>query len=248
MRGMIMAAVVLASAVSVPAATGGKTEVSAICDSAARLISQRSGVPVDVLRALTRTETGRKMAGQLRPWPWTVNMEGAGFWFETRSEALDFALKHHARGARSFDVGCFQINYRWHGEAFESIETMFDPEKNAAYAAKFLGDLYKESGNWGQAAGHYHSRTPSLSKKYRDRFTRILARLDPAPAPVPLPETPRAERRVAALSPRPTVGASASGLQLTIGAPRHASTPGAIRQSVFSDGSGLLPQGRPLFD
>ncbi|MEL6478752.1 MAG: lytic transglycosylase domain-containing protein [Pseudomonadota bacterium] len=234
------------------AAPDGRTEISAICDSAARLASQSSGVPVDVLRALTRTETGRKMAGRLRPWPWTVNMEGAGFWFDTREEALEFALRHHARGARSFDVGCFQINYRWHGEAFESIEMMFDPQKNAEYAAKFIGDLHRESGQWAIAAGHYHSRTPSLSKKYRDRFNRIRTALGPAPDAVPMPvvveTSPNPSRRLAGLVPHRSRGASASGLAPAISGPQHARTPGSVRLSAFSDGSGLLAPGRPLFD
>ncbi|MEM7508243.1 MAG: lytic transglycosylase domain-containing protein [Pseudomonadota bacterium] len=227
-------------------AAPSKREISAICDSSARVAGEARGVPVDVLRALTRTETGRRIGGNLSPWPWTVNMEGAGFWFETREEALDFVMKHHARGARSFDVGCFQINYRWHGEAFESIAAMFDPAANAAYAAKFLSDLHGESGKWSTAAGHYHSRTPELAKKYRGRFATILAGLGPAPDPVPLPPAPAPQ--LASLGPRPTFGASASGLPPEIGSPRHAANPGGVSLSAFSDGSGLLPQARPLLD
>lgn len=189
------------------------------------------------------------MQGRLRPWPWTVNMEGAGFWFDTREEALAFATAHHARGARSFDVGCFQINYRWHGEAFQSIETMFDPKKNAEYAAQFISDLHRESGEWAVAAGHYHSRTPSLSKKYRDRFSRILSALGPVQEPVPLPvAAPEPEQRVASFAARSSLGPSASGLQPVISGPQHARMPGAVRLSVFSDGSGLLSPGRPLFE
>ena len=30
-------------------------------------------------------------------------------------------------GRTSFDVGCFQINYFWHGRNFPSLESMFDP-------------------------------------------------------------------------------------------------------------------------
>jgi soluble lytic murein transglycosylase-like protein len=54
---------------------------------------------------------------------------------------------------------------------------MFDPDANAAYAARFLSELHAELGDWSRAAGAYHSRTPSFAWKYRARFDRIRARL-----------------------------------------------------------------------
>jgi hypothetical protein len=151
---------------------------SAICEEASEFAASRVGVPVDILRALTRTETGRNSGGSFQPWPWTVNMEGEGAWFATMSEALDFATKNFDRGARSFDIGCFQINYKWHGDAFASIEDMFDPRHNALYAAQFMLELYSELGSWSEAAGAYHSRTPEFASGYSDRFSRIFQNLD----------------------------------------------------------------------
>ena len=144
-----------------------------ICDIAAQTASDETGVPVSVLRAITRTETGRKRGGQLEPWPWTVNMEGEGRWFETEDAARNYVFKHFKRGARSFDVGCFQINYKWHGQAFRTIDQMFDPLENARYAADFLGRLHAETGDWSKAAGVYHSKTPKFAKRYRARFDKI---------------------------------------------------------------------------
>ena len=54
----------------------------------------------------------------MRAWPWAINREGKGYWFESREEALAFAKASLAEGRTSFDVGCVQINYRWHGHAF----------------------------------------------------------------------------------------------------------------------------------
>ncbi|MHA3914362.1 transglycosylase SLT domain-containing protein [Halovulum sp. GXIMD14793] len=164
------------------------TEISAICDQAGSWASQQTGVPRSVLQAITLTETGRKIAGAHRPWPWTVNMEGTGKWFATRQEALDYVMEHYNKGARSFDVGCFQINYRWHGNAFASIEDMFDPKQNALYAGRFLRNLYGETKSWSKSAGAYHSRTPKYATRYSARFDRILAGLTgqkPPPAPAP---------------------------------------------------------------
>lgn len=150
-------------------------QVSETCDEAAVHASQQTGVPIGVLRALTRTETGRNIKGRLRPWPWTVNMEGHGKWFNSRDAAMSFAFSGLKSGAQSFDVGCFQINYKWHGNAFASLEDMFDPRLNALYAARFLKSHFVETGDWSAAAGAYHSRTPEYAKKYKTRFVRILA-------------------------------------------------------------------------
>jgi hypothetical protein len=144
-----------------------------MCDQAANRASKARNVPLDVLQAISLTETGRKSGGSVRPWPWTVNMEGRGRWFDTESEARAYVDGHFQRGARSFDVGCFQINYRWHGQHFDSVDAMFDPFINADYAARFLSELYAEYGDWGRAAGAYHSRTPDLAAKYRNRFERL---------------------------------------------------------------------------
>lgn len=176
-----------------PVKSGPWTELPQLCDQAAARASAASGVPLSVLRAIALTETGRTKQGSFRPWPWTVNMEGKGVWFDSLGEARDYVARHHARGARSYDVGCFQINYRWHGQHFATLDQMFDPDANAAYAARFLGELYAEFGDWSRAAGAYHSRTPYFAAKYRQRFERIRGRLigaDGEDAPVALAAAP----------------------------------------------------------
>jgi hypothetical protein len=146
-----------------------------VCDAAARYAASQTGVPLSVLLAITRTETGRKHGGKFAPWPWTVNMEGAGKWFDDVDQALAYVERHHSAGARSFDVGCFQLNYKWHGQHFSSIPDMFDPRENALYAASFLRDLYGEMGDWEKAAGAYHSRTKKYAHRYKKRFRSLRA-------------------------------------------------------------------------
>ncbi|WP_437436867.1 lytic transglycosylase domain-containing protein [Ruegeria arenilitoris] len=152
--------------------------VAGVCDSAARRAAQSEGVPLDVLRAIARVETGRLQDGRLEPWPWTINVEGQGYWFTSEIEAKSYVFNIFKAGKRSFDIGCFQINYRWHAKAFRSIDAMFDPDENATYAARFLNDLYAELGSWPAAVGAYHSRTPSLAQAYSGRFQTVLAQLD----------------------------------------------------------------------
>ena len=148
-----------------------------ICDQAAQFAASKTDVPLALLRTITRAETGRQKGIGFVPWPWTVNMEGTGKWFESEDSARAYVFRHFKQGARSFDVGCFQINYKWHGDAFASIEEMFDPDKNALYAAQFLESLRAELGSWSAAVGAYHSRTPKYANLYKARYEKILAGL-----------------------------------------------------------------------
>jgi hypothetical protein len=222
---------------------------AALCEAAIVAGARRGGVPTAVLHAIALTETGRTAGGRVRPFPWAINREGKGHWFPSRDEALAFARRSLAEGRTSFDVGCVQINYRWHGHAFPSVEDMFDPEWTATYAAQFLRTLYEERGSWSEAAGAYHSLTPALAQIYRARFDRLLAglgegALDDAEALVadaaasPRPST-RAARRAAerralaerirmAGPPPPPVNGSVAGMLL------------------MPAGTALLVQGAPL--
>lgn len=152
---------------------------AALCERAIVNGARRAGVPAEVLHAVALTETGRKSGGRVRPYPWAINREGQGHWFKTRDEALAFARASVADGRPSFDVGCVQINYRWHGHAFPSLDDMFDPEWTATYAGQFLRTLHEERGDWSAAAGAYHSLTADKAAIYRARFDRILAGLEP---------------------------------------------------------------------
>ena len=164
-----------------------------LCDSAARRVADRVGVPADIMLAVTRAETGRTRHGRFAPWPWTVNVAGQGHWFATRAAAQAFVRSRTEAGARSIDIGCFQINTRWHGMNFPDHSAMFDPRRNAHYAARFLRRLHSETGNWDMAIGAYHSRTDEHARRYRARVSKIRAELPAG----------NAARRLASLPPWP---------------------------------------------
>lgn len=148
--------------------------MSALCDHAAHRAARLAEVPLDILLAITRAESGRDQGQGLQPWPWTLNQGGAGAWFDTPGEAMARAQAILETGEENLDIGCFQLNVRWHGDAFASLEEMFDPDRNALYAAGFLNDLYRESGSWTQAVQDYHSRTPEFAERYLARINGLL--------------------------------------------------------------------------
>lgn len=187
-RTNILALAVCWLAAYYPSQPVAATNPARMCDHAAREAALATGVPQTVLRAITRVETGRMSGGHVQPWPWTVNMEGAGRWFDNEDAARKYVFSHFKRGARSFDVGCFQVNYRWHSAGFASIDEMFDPMANALYAARFLKSLHEEFGDWPTAVGAYHSRSPEFARRYTARFERIFKTIASATSPdIPSP-------------------------------------------------------------
>ncbi|KRW94934.1 lytic transglycosylase domain-containing protein [Paracoccus sp. MKU1] len=144
-----------------------------VCEWAAQQAAEENGVPAEILGALTLTETGRRLDGLVRPWAWSANAEGEGTWFDDPASAVAFAEDRVALGRTNIDIGCFQLNYRWHGAHFASVAQMFDPLENARYAARFLRQLHAEMGDWRLAAGAFHSRTPVHARRYLARFDTL---------------------------------------------------------------------------
>lgn len=175
-------ALLLAIGISLP---GSGAAAPDLCHRAAARAAEATGVPLPVLTAIALTETGRRVDGRMAPWPWAINVAGASHYPDTLDSALDLARDVRRSGRRNFDLGCFQINYRWHGEAFDSLAQMLDPAANALYAARFLARLHADLGDWSLAAGRYHSATPVHANRYRDRFDTYLAAVEARPAPSP---------------------------------------------------------------
>lgn len=173
---MLLTGALLAISTNLGTAQASTGDVSRLCDLAAARAAEVTGVPIDLLLAITRVETGRGGGGgrEPYPWPWAINVDGEGTWFDDRSAAVAAAETHLSDGTGTFDVGCFQLNVRWHGAAFATVDAMFDPETNAEYAAGFLLQLYQESGDWKKAVAAYHSRTPDLAEAYVSRVKAVL--------------------------------------------------------------------------
>ncbi|MDZ4095827.1 MAG: transglycosylase SLT domain-containing protein [Paracoccaceae bacterium] len=146
------------------------SDANPVCEDAAQKAADATGVPWKILHAITLAETGRSQDGQRNsvphPWPWTVHTQGDGHWFSTPQEARDFIAARQSEGERNIDIGCFQLNLRWHATHFSSVEQMLDPLENALYAAKFLSGLFAEMGDWRRAAGAYHSRNSQRAEHY----------------------------------------------------------------------------------
>ncbi len=146
------------------------------CAAAIAGAEERYDLPRGLLLAIAKVESGRPVAtmSDIRPWPWTINADGTGYFFESRAAAVAWAQLGLQRGVRFMDVGCMQVDWQLHPGAFRSLDEAFDPRANADYAARFLRKLHDEAGgNWFIAVGLYHSHTPDLAADYRARVAAV---------------------------------------------------------------------------
>lgn len=129
-----------------------------------------------MMAAIARVESGRRepLSGRVEPWPWAINAAGTGHYANSQAEAMVLVQDYLARGVRSVDVGCMQINLLHHPQAFASLAEAFDPLANARYAARFLRQLHAQVG-WEGAIGRYHSATAERAQPYRERVLAAMA-------------------------------------------------------------------------
>ncbi len=141
-------------------------------------------IPTHWLAAIASTESGRynpRMRLSV-PWPWTINVKGQGYWFDTKQEAIAAAQRFMAQGIRSMDVGCMQVNLLYHGQAFANLNQAFEPMYNIAYAAKFLREKYNDLNSWTKATAAYHSmqsqRGADYYRKVYKKWQQVVDRLN----------------------------------------------------------------------
>ncbi len=147
-----------------------------VCIVASQQFEKKYQIKKYLLTTITNVESGRWNQKQQRntAWPWTVNAQGKGTFFETKQEAIAEVKRLQAKGVKSIDVGCMQINLAYHPDAFENLEEAFNPYKNVEYGAKFLKKLYKQKGeDWNKAATSYHSSKPQKAKKYAYKLSKV---------------------------------------------------------------------------
>ncbi|MCW8916786.1 MAG: transglycosylase SLT domain-containing protein [Magnetovibrio sp.] len=150
-----------------------------ICSIPIQSQERAKGIPKGLLQAISLAESGRWIKnpatnkGENIAWPWTVTTGGKGHFLPNRLDAIAFVKSLQADGVQNIDVGCMQINLKYHPDAFISVEQAFDPRINTAYAASFLKERKNHTHSWIEAAGDYHSTTPDLNALYTQKITAL---------------------------------------------------------------------------
>jgi soluble lytic murein transglycosylase-like protein len=150
---------------------------SNICMRYAERYAASLSIPKYTLAAISSVESGRnksKSGKYNNPWPWTINYGGHGEHFATRTAAIKRVKALLNKGVESIDVGCMQVNLKYHPNAFKTLKDAFNPRTNIKYAGEFLASLYAKGGSWKDAIAHYHSRTDSRGTPYYHRVKNTI--------------------------------------------------------------------------
>ena len=134
-------------------------------------------IPKKLLSAIARVESGRRIDKKIKPWPWSINVEGKSFFFRTKKEAIRAVKRYQKKGIRNIDVGCMQINLKAHPRAFPNLTKAFTPKHNVAYGAWFLKREKEHCKTWKKAVGSFHSHTPSLAQPYQEKVWKEWKKL-----------------------------------------------------------------------
>ena len=138
-----------------------------LCEYLAKEAEKKYGLPENILLSISRVESGyKKVDGITRAWPWTLNAGGDSAYFQTKEAALSSLKDRVDKSVTNIDIGCMQLNYRWHKKFFRSLSDMISPIKNVDYGARFLKKLHQRHGSWEKAVKYYHSSKSKFNVKY----------------------------------------------------------------------------------
>src|SRR5271168_2999505 len=72
----------------------------ALCRSAIAAAEQAGAIPPLLMAAIGRVESGRRdpVSFAVAPWPWTINADGEGRFYDTKAEAIAAVRALQARG------------------------------------------------------------------------------------------------------------------------------------------------------
>ncbi len=142
-------------------------------------ISRYCDVPARILYAVAKAESGRTIDGELSPWPWTLNIEGSSFYFESREDQFDALMIAISEG-QIVDVGYMQLNWRWKFDLLISPWQATDPYFNITTGCRVIRNHYEanSAAGWFEAVGRYHVESNSdkavaRREAYTERVRRI---------------------------------------------------------------------------
>lgn len=143
-----------------------------VIPEAYKLVAEKFGIPAIWLYAVALTESGRLYQSQHRPWPWTLNIKGESYYFDSLSQA-EGKLKNTLKKTSLVDIGLMQINWHWHSNRLQTVYSALNPINNLATGAAILAEQYRVCGNWPEAVGRYHSPGKTREAKQRAKSYRL---------------------------------------------------------------------------
>ena len=149
-----------------------------LCEKTINNIELQTDIPKGLLLGIGKAEAIRKLNNKYIIWPWTINHAGKSLFFDTKKQMTNYVFKNLQKNDLNIDVGCMQINIKWHKNNFKKIADMFEVSPNISYAASFLLQLKNKHGSWDKAIKHYHSSDPKKNIPYLIKVKSFWKRLE----------------------------------------------------------------------
>lgn len=172
-----LVAMMVAWSTGVPPAHGG----SAIPQDYV-ITAELHGIPdPTLLYAIAMQESGRfdRKIGRLKPWPWALNVEGQGYFYDDMTDVWDALASFLREEPRHIGIGLVQVTWPFNADILWDPYTALDPATNLVLGARILRGCYERLGDWWQAVGCYHSPTAEIAEAYRDRVYRHWLTIHP---------------------------------------------------------------------
>jgi hypothetical protein len=148
---------------------------SVACRNAIERTEREMRLPAGIMQAISLAESGRwdKSSRSRFAWPWTVTAHGKGRLYPSKSTAIAAVRQLRAEGVKNIDVGCLQVNLKYHPKAFDNLDNAFDPDINARYAANLFAKLRRANRSITRAVAHYHSTTRHYNRPYTKKVVKL---------------------------------------------------------------------------
>ena len=146
-----------------------------------RAIAAEYEIPYTILYAIALAESGRGLNDNRirRPWPWTLNVAGRGYYYSSREAAWNALNRYIAHGEQSIDIGLMQVNWKYHKGKLGDTWRALDPYHNLRIAAMILLDCFHKRRDWWASVGCYHSPANALrAQGYQLRVVGHWRRLE----------------------------------------------------------------------
>jgi|TARA_R100001509_G_C4884907_1_gene221769 hypothetical protein len=134
-------------------------------------ICNTNDVDTSLIVKIITHESKSYFNSQAQPWPWTLNINGQGYYFDSYSEALAYAKKALESNPRRFGVGIGQIEWSYHKTRFKDISEALNPIKNLQAVRDILleGRRVGISNSYELAAYYHRPKRDSIAFKYADK-------------------------------------------------------------------------------
>lgn len=133
------------------------------------------GVPSAVLFAVALQESQRLFGRHRLPWPWTLNVRGKPYRFQSHVTATQSLRLLVDRNVSLVDIGLMQVCWHYFRERLRTPELALQPYWNLRVGASILRDHYRATDDWFAAIGRYHAPAdPARAQRYAQRVAHLI--------------------------------------------------------------------------